>query len=60
MDIAIGIVFGVLLVGGLAWGLVQPAPETTMGKENKARREARRAQKKRAANGSGDLSGKQG
>jgi hypothetical protein len=60
MDIAIGIVIGVLLVGGLVWGFLQPAPETTMGKENRARREARRAQKKRAAGESADHSGNQG
>jgi hypothetical protein len=47
MEIAIAIVVGVLLAGGLVWALLQPSPETTMGKENRARREARKAQKNR-------------
>ncbi|MEA2507111.1 MAG: hypothetical protein QOH48_1729 [Actinomycetota bacterium] len=48
MDIAIAIVIGVLLTGALLWRLLQPSPETAMGQENRARREARKAEKKRA------------
>jgi hypothetical protein len=46
VDIAIAIVIGLLLAGGLLWALLQPSPETTMGKENRARREAKKAQKR--------------
>lgn len=33
MAIAIAVVIGVVLVAGLLWALLQPSPETTMGKE---------------------------
>jgi uncharacterized membrane protein len=49
MEIAIAVVIGVLLIGGLIWALLQPSPETTMGKENRARRQAKKAHKKATA-----------
>jgi hypothetical protein len=46
MGIVLGGIAVVGLVALLIWGLVRPSQETAMGRENKARREARKAAKR--------------
>ena len=46
MDIVLGGIAVVGLVVLLIWGLVRPAQETAMGRENRARREAKKAAKR--------------
>jgi hypothetical protein len=46
MGIVLGGLAVVALVGLLIWGLMRPAQETAMGRENRARREARKAAKR--------------
>lgn len=45
MAIAIGIAVGIGVVIFFAWAMFQPSQETEMGRENKARREAKKAAK---------------
>jgi hypothetical protein len=46
MAIAIGVVALVAIVVFLAWTFRQDVPETAMGRENRLRREAKKAQKR--------------
>lgn len=46
MGIALVVIAFVGLVALLIWGLARPAQETAMGRENRARREARKAAKR--------------
>jgi hypothetical protein len=41
--IAVGIAVGIGVVLFFAWAMLQPGAETEMGRENKARREAKKA-----------------
>ena len=49
MGTAIAIVAVIGIVVFLVWILGQPSVETTMGRENRLRREARKAAKRKAA-----------
>jgi hypothetical protein len=49
MGIAIAILAVIGLLVAVVWVLLHPAPETTMGMENRARREAKRAAKRKDA-----------
>lgn len=45
MTLIIGIIVAIVIAAALIWVVRNPGLETEMGAENKARREARRAQK---------------
>ena len=54
MGIAVVILPVVLIIGFLIWVLLQPRDETTMGRENRIRREAEREAKRRKRDGGGN------
>lgn len=51
MAIAVGIAVGIAAVIFFAWAMLQPSQDTEMGRENRARREARKAAKRKDAEG---------
>lgn len=54
MGTAIGIVAIVGIIVFLVWVFRQPSKETAMGRENRARREAKKAAKEKAAENRSD------
>lgn len=46
MGIVVGIVMAIAAAIVLIWAVKNPGPETTMGAENRARREAKKASKR--------------
>lgn len=51
MAIAVGIAVGIGVVLFFAWAMLQPTQDTEMGREKKAIREAKKAAKRRDAEG---------
>jgi hypothetical protein len=51
MGTAIGIVAVIGIVAFLIWTVSQPSQETELGRENRARREAKKLARRRAAEG---------
>ena len=51
MAIAVGIAVGLGVVIFFVWGMLQPSQDTEMGRENRARREAKKAAKRKDAEG---------
>jgi hypothetical protein len=49
--IAVGVAVGLGVVLFLAWAMVQPTQDTEMGRESRARREAKKALKRKETEG---------